>query len=114
MDPAPLTRPTHLQPAARPRSWLARQPAGVIAALVGLASFVIVVVAQHDLFTIPDPRRSVPGFALTALAAVVSIGRRERAWKLWLVGLGFATAALMLGWFLLLAIVLGALVAVSS
>jgi len=114
MDPTPLTRPTHLQPAVRSRGWLARQAAGVIAALLGLTSFVIVVVTQNDLLAIPDPRHSVPGFALTAVAAVVSIGRREGAWKLWLVGLGFATAALMLGWCLLALLAIGALIAVSS
>ena len=51
----------------------------------------------------------MPGFAATAIAAVVSLARRERgATALWLVGLGLAAAALVLGWFLMLAIVIGA------
>jgi hypothetical protein len=49
----------------------------------------------------------VPGFALTALASLASLARREQAQMLWLVGVGLAAASLVFGWFVLLAIVLG-------
>jgi len=104
-----LTKPVHLEPADR-RGWLASRPAGAIAAVLGLASFIVVAVAQPGLWATPDPRLSVPGLAVTALAATASIARRERAYPLWLAGLGLACAALVLGWFLMLAIVIGATV----
>lgn len=111
MDVAPLTKPEHLRPAEPSRSWLAQRPAGVVAVVLGLASFVVCAVAQTAAWATPDPRLSVPGLAVTAIAAVASIARRERPAALWLVGLGLATAAVVLGWFLMLAIVLGATVA---
>lgn len=105
-----LTKPLHLRPADPARSWLAQRPAGAIAAGLGLASFVVVAVAQPALWATPDPRLSVPGLAVTAVAVVASVARRERGYPLWLAGLGLAGAALVLGWFLMLAIVLGATV----
>jgi hypothetical protein len=42
------------------------------------------------------------------VAAFVSLRRREGAHWLWIVGLGIAAAATVLGWFLMFAIVIGA------
>lgn len=111
---APLTRPEYLHPALGSRwAWLARRPAGVAAAVLGLAAFIAVAVAQPTLWSTPDWHLSVPGLAAAAIAALISIARREHAaYPLWLAGLGLAGAALVLGWFLLLAIVLGATLAV--
>jgi hypothetical protein len=111
-DDAPLTKPSHLRPALPSRwAWLARRPAGVLAAALGLLAFIVVAVAQPRLWSTPDWRLSVPGLAATAIAALISLARREHAaYPLWLVGLGLATAALVLGWFLMLAIVIGATV----
>lgn len=104
LTPAPL-RPA--DPSAA--SWLARRPAGLAAAVLGILAFIVVAIGQGDLWATPDWRLSVPGFALTAIAAGVSIARRERgAYPLWLIGLGAAGAALVLGWFLMVAIVVGA------
>jgi hypothetical protein len=105
----PLTRPDHLRPAGISRwAWLARRPAGAAAAILGLAAFIVVAVAQPTLWATPDWRLSVPGVAAAAIAALVSIARREHAaYPLWLAGLGLAAAALVLGWFLMLAIVIG-------
>lgn len=107
---APLRKPDYLVPVPASRwAWLARRPAGTAAAVLGLAAFIIVAVAQPTLWSTPDWRLSVPGVAAAALAAAISIARREHAaYPLWLAGLGLAAAALVLGWFLLLAIVLGA------
>jgi hypothetical protein len=52
----------------------------------------------------------MPCFLSTAIAAIVAIARREKSSAYWLAGLGCAGAALVLGWFLMLAIVLGATV----
>jgi hypothetical protein len=106
---AALTRPAHLRPALGPRAWLARRPAGVIALGLGLAALVVVAIAQPELWSTPDWRISVPGLAATAIAAVASLARHEPgAYPLWLGGLGLAGAAVVLGWFLMLAIVIGA------
>jgi hypothetical protein len=112
MEQAPLTRPPHLRRAGTsPLAWLARRPAGLAAALLGLAAFVVVAVAQPTLWSTPDWRLAVPGLAATAIAAAVSIARREPGgYPLWLLGLGLAGATLVLGWFLMLAIVIAATV----
>ena len=75
----------------------------------GLLAFVVVAVSQTELWSTPDWRISVPGFALTAIAALrIDRSPRARRLSVWLIGLGFAAAALVLGWFLMLAIVIGA------
>jgi hypothetical protein len=78
------------------RAWLARRPAASIAVVLGLASFVVVAVAQPALWSVPDWRLSVPGLAATAVAALISLARREPAGYS-LLGLGLASAALVLG-----------------
>jgi hypothetical protein len=109
-----VEKPDHLRPVdAAPRAWLAQRPSACAAAILGLLSFIIVTVSQHELWATPDARISVPCFAVTAIAALVSIARRERgAYPLWTIGLGLAAASLVLGWFLMLAIVVAATVAV--
>jgi hypothetical protein len=111
-EDVPLTRPAHLRPgvasAASRWAWLARRPAGTAAALLGLTAFVVVAVAQPRVWATPDWHLSVPGAIATAALALISVARREpAAYPLWLVGLGLAGAALVLGWFLMLAIVIG-------
>lgn len=105
-----MEKPAHLQPAdPSATSWLATRPAGLAAAVLGLLSFAVVAIAQGDVWSTPDWRLSVPGFALVAIAAGISLARRERgAYPLWLMGLGLAGAAIVLGWFLMVAIVIGA------
>lgn len=105
-----MEKPEHLRPAdASAGAWLGQRPAAAIAAALGLLSFIIVAISQHELWSTPDWRISVPCFAATAAASLASIARRERgAYPLWTIGLGLAAAALVLGWFLMLAIVIGA------
>jgi hypothetical protein len=100
-----LPRPDHLRSDG---DWLARHAAGLIAFGLGLAAFIVVAVTQDQLWETPDPRISVPGLALAAIAAVASIARRERAYPLWLCGVGLAAAAVVLGWFLMLVVVIAA------
>jgi hypothetical protein len=101
-----LDRPEHLDP--QRGEWLPRHAAGVVALVLGVVAFAVVAATQDHLWSTPDWRVSVPGFAATAAAAVVSLARRERAYPWWLGGLGLAGASLVLGWFMMLAIVVGA------
>ncbi len=107
-----MDKPSHLQPAdPSAGSWLVSRPAAVVAAVLGLIAFIVVAVASGEVGATPDPRISVPGFVLTSIAAIFSIARKERgAYPLWLIGLGLAAASLVLGWFLMVAIVIGATV----
>jgi hypothetical protein len=108
----PLEKPAHLRPTAD-EPWLARRKAAVAALGLGVAAFLVVAIGQGQLSTTPDWRLSVPGFVATAIAAAVSLARREPGgYWLWALGLGLAAASLVLGWFLMIAIVIGATVAV--
>ena len=100
-----LDKPDHLRPDG---DWLARHVAGVAALALGALAFLVVAITQEPLWSTPDPRISVPGFVVTAIAATASIARRERAVPLWLGGIGLAGAALVLGWFLMLALIIAA------
>jgi hypothetical protein len=107
----PLERPAHLQRLDRQGAgpWLAARKAAAAALALGALSFLIALVVHGDLSSMPDRRLTVPGLAATAIAAGVSLARREpRGYWLWGIGLGLAGAAVVLGWFLMLAIVLGA------
>jgi len=109
-----VDKPEHLRPAETSTGgWLAQRPAACAAAVLGLLSFIVVLVSQDQLWSTPDWRISVPGFAVTAVASLVSVARRERgAYPLWTIGLGLAGAALVLGAFLMLSIVIAATVVV--
>src|SRR4029079_725466 len=61
MEPAPLTSPLYLRPAAPSwLTWLLQRLAAAIAAILGLASFVVVAVTQPTLWATPDWRLTVP------------------------------------------------------
>jgi len=98
----PLVKPDHL--AGR----LARSAAGAIALGLGVIAFVVVSASQDRVWSIPDWRIAAPGFVATALAAGISLARRERAYGLWGLGLGLAGASLVLGWFVMLVVVVAA------
>lgn len=108
MDDRPLNRPEHLRDAPPLRGeWLAQRPFALAAGVLGVLAFVVVTVSQQHFWSTPDWRISVPAFGITAIAALISIARHERAYPLWLIGVGFAGAALVLGWFMMLALVVG-------
>lgn len=107
MSEGNLEKPAHLRAVSTRRGYLAARPAGFAALALGILAFIVVAITQNQIGTTPDWRISVPGFGLTALAALASLARREGAQMLWLVGLGAAAASLVFGWFVLLAIVLG-------
>ncbi len=109
MDDRPLPKPEHLRDVPTSAGeWLGQRPAGIIALVLGIVAFATAAIVNDPMWSTPDYRVTVPGFALTAAASIVSMTRRESAWGLWLVGVGLAAAALVLGWFMLLAIIIGA------
>lgn len=108
MEDRPLSRPEHLRDVASARgAWLVQRPFAVAAAVLGVIGFVVVSATQTKFWAAPDWRVSVPAFAVTAAASLVSIARREKGHAVWLIGIGFAGAALVLGWFMMLALVIG-------
>jgi hypothetical protein len=110
-----LTKPEHLRDAPSSRgAWLAQRPWALASLALGVLAFVAVASTQDRMWSTPDWRISVPGFALTAVASLVSLARRERGHALWLVGVGLAAAALVLGWFVMLALVVGVTLVLMS
>ena len=99
--PQPLPRPDHLAPAPG-------RTAAIIALALGILTFVLAAAVRDRLWAPTDLRVGVPGFLATAAAAGISFARRERAWGLAVAGLGLAGAGLVLGWFFMFALVLGA------
>jgi len=101
----PLERPSHpLRPEAGRLQ--PRKAAAAAALALGALTFLIALIVQGELSSMPDWRLTVPGLAATAVAAAASVARREPGgYWLWALGLGLAGAAVVLGWFLLLAIV---------
>ena len=105
-----MEKPEHLRPATAVgrAEWMRSHAAGILALGLGLLAFTIAAMTQHGVWSSPDWRVSVPGFAVTLAASVASLVRREKAWVLWPLGLGLAAAAIVLGWFLMIAVVIGA------
>jgi hypothetical protein len=105
-----LAKSEHLRPVAVSRKkWIKQRPFALAACVLGIASFIFVSVMQVEFWSTPDWRYSVPGFGATALCALISLIRRERGPGFWALGLGIAGAALVLGWFMMLGIVIGAM-----
>ena len=80
---------------------------GLGALALGVTGFLIVSLTARQLWATPDWRVSVPFLIATTAAAAMSFVRRERAVALPLLGVGLAAAAVVLGWFLVTAIVVG-------
>ena len=93
-----------LQPPPRPDRRYA-----IAALALGALSFIIVAIAHPNIDAIPDWRLSLPGFLLAVAASIASLRRREpQGYWYWALGLGLAGAAIVLGYFLMLAIIIGA------
>lgn len=100
----------HLEPSVRtPRRWSARPLAGLVCFGLGLVSisFAAAVVIRHEsLFgAVPDWRVTVPLWTAAAALAAVSRLRHEGALGLSVAGVALASAAMALGWVLVLAMV---------
>jgi hypothetical protein len=106
---SPLPRPEHLRDVPSSRGeWIKQRPFALAALALGVISFIVVAISQQQFWSTPDWRISVPGVAVTAITALVSLVRREPGAWVWAIGVGLAGAALVLGWFMMLAIVVGA------
>ena len=108
--PARYTPGVKLEPAAAPaRRWPPRYLAGLACLVLGVASVAVaavLVIRNGTLFDeVPDWRVTVPLWAAAAIAAAVSVLRREGSYGLAVAGVALASAALALGWVLVLAIV---------
>lgn len=104
-----------LEPAARPPQpsrWWIGHAAGAACFAVGVVSIAIAAVLQmrqDALFErIPDPRVTVPLWVAAVVACVASVLRREGNYGLVVAGVALASAALALGWVLVLAAVAAA------
>lgn len=91
------------------RAWPTRHLAGLVCIALGIISVAIaavLVIRRDALFQeVPDWRVTVPFWTAAAAAAVVSFVRREGSYGLPVAGVALASAALALGWVLVLSIV---------
>lgn len=108
-DGPPLRRETH---AHREGPFARAHLAGLVALGLGALGFLIVALAQDQLWSEPDYRIAIPFLVATVAAAIASVVRREGIWALPMVGVGLAAAAMVLGWFVVLAAVILATVVV--
>lgn len=112
--PPPLQRPEHLDAAGGPGAalgpraarWLFDHTAGVIALVLGTVAFIVVTVAQQELWSQPSWRLTVPFFIATLAATAIAFVRKEKSYALPLLGLGLSAATLVLGWFFIVATVI--------
>ena len=102
----PLRQHRATEPPPR-HGWLGAHAFGLAAFALGVAAFLTVSLTAKELWATPDWRVSVPFFVATAALAAASLMRRERAVALPLLGVALAGAAVVLGWFLVTAIVVG-------
>jgi hypothetical protein len=105
-----MTHAPRLHRATEPptrRSWFVQHTAGLATLALGVTAFLVVSLTAPRIWATPDWRISVPFLLATTGLAVLSLVRRERAVALPLLGVGLAAAAVVLGWFLLTAIVVG-------
>ena len=86
--------------------WLHQHAAGVVALVLGVVGFCVVAMTQKAFWATPSFRITVPFFIAAVAAAAVSFQRRERAVAIPLLGVGLAAAAMVLGWFLIMGIVI--------
>jgi hypothetical protein len=112
-DPPPLRphAPAHGGPAPL-GPWIAHHTFGLLALVAGAIAFLVVALRQDQLWSSPDWRLTVPFFIGTLVLAVISIARRERAVILPLVGLALTAVAIVLGWFLVMAIIIAVTVVI--
>jgi hypothetical protein len=104
-----LDKPSHLQPEAGGSTWLSARPASAITAALGLLAFIIAAVTSNGIGSTPDYRITVTALVVVGMGCVAAIARKERGgYPLWVAGLGLAVISIVLGWFLMVAIVIAA------
>ena len=104
-DPTPTLRPASAPAPEAAGAWAARHALGLAALVVGAVGFVVTFMVQDPLWSMPDARLTVPFFGLALVLAVVSVARKEGTLLLPITGLALAALAVVLGWFLVMAII---------
>ncbi len=100
IEPATAAGPTPLGP------WLAAHAFGLSTLVLGLVGFFVTSLTQEKFWATPSWKLTVPFMVLTVVGTVLTIVRRERTIALPLLGVGLAAAAMVLGWFLIMGIVI--------
>ena len=104
--PDPSLRPAAAAAGPEPAAqWLARNATGLAALIVGAVGFVVTFMVQDPLWSMPDHRLTVPFFGLALVLGVVSVARRESTLVLPVAGVALAGLAMVLGWFLVMALI---------
>ena len=104
--PDPSLRPAAAAAGPEPAAqWLARNATGLAALIVGAVGFVVTFMVQDPLWSMPDHRLTIPFFGLALVLAVVSVARRESTLVLPVAGVALAALAMVLGWFLVMAMI---------
>lgn len=105
--PDPSLRPAAAAAGPEPAAqWLARNATGLAALIVGAVGFVVTFMVQDPMWSMPDHRLTVPFFGLALVLAVVSVARREGTLVLPVAGVALAALAMVLGWFLVMAMII--------
>jgi hypothetical protein len=98
------------------RPWFLAHAASILSLSVGFAALIAGYWLQfhdrRDITQIPDLRVMLPLFGVTAAAGILALVRREPRPALPVMAIAFASAALVLGWFLLVLAVAAATVVV--
>lgn len=100
IEPVASTGPVPMGP------WLAAHAIGLATLVLGVVGFLVTSLTQEKFWATPSWKLTVPFVVLTVVGAVLSIARRERTLALPLLGVGLAAAAMVLGWFLIMGIVI--------
>lgn len=104
--PDPSLRPAAAAAGPEPAAqWLAKNATGLAALIVGAVGFVVTFMVQDPMWSMPDHRLTVPFFGLALVLAVVSVARREGTLVLPVAGVALAALAMVLGWFLVMALI---------
>lgn len=90
--------------------WMVAHTFGLLALAIGAVAFVVVTLQQDAVWATPDWRITVPFFTAALVVGVVALARREGP-LLPLAGVGLAAIALVLGWFLVMAIIVAVVAA---
>ena len=107
VDDTSLPKPEHLAPPTlEPKDWIRTHVFGLAALLVGVAAFIVVTILQRTLWSQPEWRITVPLFVVATALGATSMARKEGSYGLPLLGIALAAAAMVMGWFLIMAIVI--------
>lgn len=97
-----------MQPQLAPATKGTGRVYALAAVAIAVISFIVVAIAHGTVASLPPWYLSAPGALGTAVCAGISIARREHQYALLALALALAGAAVVLGWFLILSVVIAA------